>query len=66
MTHGISIDFQQIPKVQVEVYYEVLCPDSRSFVIHQLSPTWEKLKSIMDVHLKPYGKAQVSVFCFKS
>lgn len=44
-------------KVSVEVYYEVLCPDSRYFVLHQLYPAWEKVSEIMDVHFKPYGKA---------
>lgn len=44
-------------KVQVEVYYETLCPDSRYFVLHQFYPAWEKVSDIMDVHWKPYGKA---------
>ncbi len=41
------------------VFYEVLCPDSRHFVLHQLMPAWEKLSDIMEVELKPFGKAQV-------
>lgn len=44
----------------MEVYYEVLCPDSRHFLLKQLQPTWNKIGPIMDVHLKPYGKASVS------
>ena len=46
--------------MQVEVYYEVLCPDSRYFVLEQVLKSWEMLNSIMDIHFKPYGKASVS------
>jgi len=44
-------------KVNVTVFYEVLCPDSRAFVLRQLSPTWEKVPDIMDIHYRPFGKA---------
>lgn len=47
----------QSGKVVVEVYYEVLCPDSRYFVLKQLYPTWQRIGSIMDIQYKPYGKA---------
>lgn len=43
----------------MEVFYEVLCPDSRHFVLNQLSPAAEKLADYIDVHYEPYGKAQV-------
>ncbi len=49
----------QSQKLQVEVYYEVLCPDSRYFILHQLYPAWQKVPDIMDVHFIPYGKASV-------
>lgn len=51
---------QQIKKFQVEVYYEVWCPDSRRFILDQALPAWEKLDSIVDLHWKPYGKASHS------
>ncbi|XP_059099154.1 gamma-interferon-inducible lysosomal thiol reductase-like isoform X1 [Tigriopus californicus] len=47
----------QSGKVVVEVYYEVLCPDSRYFILKQLYPTWQRVGSIMDIQYKPYGKA---------
>ena len=49
----------QIPKVQVEVYYEVLCPDSRHFVLDQVVSTWNTLEfdAIMDIKFIPFGKA---------
>ena len=50
----------QPSKVQVEVYYETLCPDTRYFIRQQLYPVWQDLKHIMDIHWKPYGKATVS------
>ena len=41
----------------VDVYYEVLCPDSRYFIMRQLHPAWKKASDMMEVRLKPYGKA---------
>ena len=52
--------FLQPRKVQVEVYYETMCPDARQFIRKQLIPVWDELHSIMDIQWKPYGKAQVS------
>jgi len=43
--------------VRVDVYYEVLCPDSRYFVQHELWPAYQKLGDALDVRLWPYGKA---------
>ena len=48
-------------KVNVTVFYEVLCPDSKSFILHELYPTWEKVPEIMDIHYRPFGKAHVSL-----
>lgn len=50
-------------KVLVTVYYEALCPDSRSFVIKQLEPTYQSLKEHITVEMVPYGKATVRNFC---
>lgn len=44
-------------QVRVDVYYEVLCPDSRYFVQHELWPAFQKLGDALDVRLWPYGKA---------
>lgn len=43
--------------VKLDVYYECLCPDSRYFVLHELLPTFEKVGSMLEIHLWPYGKA---------
>uniref|UniRef100_A0A0A9XF02 Gamma-interferon-inducible lysosomal thiol reductase n=1 Tax=Lygus hesperus TaxID=30085 RepID=A0A0A9XF02_LYGHE len=47
--------------VSVDVYYESLCPDSRSFFINELLPTVHKLGSHMFVNLIPYGRAETFV-----
>jgi len=47
-------------RVHVAVYYEALCPDSRSFVMKQLGPTYRRLSADIEVELVPYGKATVS------
>ncbi|KAK3929098.1 GILT-like protein 1 [Frankliniella fusca] len=45
-------------KVQVQVMYESLCPDSIRFIKDQLTPTYEALGSQrMVVEFVPYGKA---------
>ncbi|KAK3913793.1 Gamma-interferon-inducible lysosomal thiol reductase [Frankliniella fusca] len=46
--------------VLVEVYYEALCPDSRSFLLTELLPAYEKIPEAMNVHLIPYGKAKTT------
>merc|ERR1719418_241555 len=45
------------PRLVVDVYYEVLCPDSRYFVLTHLLPAVERVGSLMEVRLWPYGKA---------
>merc|ERR1712121_456529 len=44
-------------KIIVDFYYEVLCPDSRSFFLYQLYPAWQSMKDILIVNFIPYGKA---------
>ncbi|OXU25364.1 hypothetical protein TSAR_012927 [Trichomalopsis sarcophagae] len=55
------IEKQQIQPVVVTVFYEALCPDSRSFIKHQLKPTFDKIEDYIDVNLIPYGKAETIV-----
>lgn len=43
--------------VHVAVYYEALCPDSRSFFMKQLLPTYQKIPDSLRLKLVPYGKA---------
>lgn len=44
--------------VKVSVYYESLCPDSYSFIVRQLYPTWQNLSDIFTPEIYAYGKAQ--------
>jgi len=46
------------PPVVITVFYEALCPDSRSFFTKQLLPTFEKLPHLIQINLVPYGKAK--------
>ncbi|XP_062306311.1 gamma-interferon-inducible lysosomal thiol reductase [Osmerus eperlanus] len=43
-----------VPPVEVTLYYESLCPGCRTFISHQLYPTWTMLQDIMEVKLVPY------------
>ncbi|GLH04761.1 GILT-like protein 1 [Gryllus bimaculatus] len=47
-----------IVPVKVTVFYESLCPDSRSFITKQLLPSYEKAPRLIDPVLVPYGKAE--------
>jgi hypothetical protein len=49
-----------VPPVIITVFYEALCPDSRSFFTKQLLPTFEKIPHLIQINLVPYGKAKVS------
>jgi len=46
------------PLVNMELYYESLCPDCKEFITKQLYPTVLKVGSIMNVTIIPYGNAQ--------
>ncbi|KAK2179842.1 hypothetical protein NP493_469g00002 [Ridgeia piscesae] len=43
--------------VPLALYYETLCPDCKNFVQTQLWPAYQKVGSIMNVTLVPYGNA---------
>uniref|UniRef100_A0A1B6K2I2 Gamma-interferon-inducible lysosomal thiol reductase n=1 Tax=Homalodisca liturata TaxID=320908 RepID=A0A1B6K2I2_9HEMI len=45
-------------KVLVTVFYECLCPDSKSFIHNHLLPSFEKAPHLLQLHLIPYGKAE--------
>ncbi|XP_045137149.1 gamma-interferon-inducible lysosomal thiol reductase-like isoform X4 [Portunus trituberculatus] len=55
-----AAEVMSYPPLNVVVYYEALCPDSRYFVIKQLKPAYGKLRSIMSISFVPYGKAQTT------
>ncbi|XP_014203353.1 GILT-like protein 1 [Copidosoma floridanum] len=45
-------------KLNVDVYYETLCPDSMYFITKQLTPAFNGgLKDHLNVNLVPFGKA---------
>jgi hypothetical protein len=56
-------------KLNIEVYYETLCPDSKRFINNQVSKIYQNnlLQNITNVILVPYGKASVNhlinLFC---
>ncbi|KAK2711502.1 hypothetical protein QYM36_012609, partial [Artemia franciscana] len=50
-------NYQKNSIVNLHVYYESLCPDSRNFINSQLVPTWNELMDFMNVTMNPFGKA---------
>ncbi|XP_066903905.1 gamma-interferon-inducible lysosomal thiol reductase isoform X1 [Halyomorpha halys] len=47
--------------LQITVYYECLCPDSRSFFVQQLLPSVEKVPNLLKIDYVPYGKAETEM-----
>lgn len=48
-------------QLPVSVYYESLCPDSKAFIVEQLTPTLQgPLGKFVTLTLVPYGKSSVS------
>lgn len=46
-------------QVEVGIYYESLCPDSRSFFLRQLLPVYKEIGSIIRPVLVPFGHARI-------
>ena len=44
-------------KVNVSVYYETHCPDSKAFLLNQLIPLSRSAPELINIELYPYGKA---------
>lgn len=57
--HGPSAS-GEINPVVITVYYEALCPDSKSFFLKHLLPTVDKAARLISVSLVPYGKAKTN------
>jgi len=45
-------------RVQFSLYLEALCPDCKYFISQQLWPTYQKISSIVDLDIIPYGNAE--------
>jgi hypothetical protein len=46
-------------KINIEIFYESRCPDSKKFINNQLSKIFESLQNLTSLFLIPYGKAKV-------
>ncbi|XP_012287566.1 GILT-like protein 1 [Orussus abietinus] len=57
--HGSSVNGQGVnaKKVNVDLYYEALCPDSINWIKNQLVPNYGDLKEFIEITFVPYGKA---------
>jgi len=52
---------QPSPPLDIAVYYEALCPDSRNFIVNQLNGTWHAVgSSVVNPSFIPWGKAKLN------
>ncbi len=47
--------------LNIHVYYESLCPDSRRFIINGVNEAYLNFKDIANIILIPFGKANVRI-----
>ena len=63
---------EDVPTIDVNLYYEALCPGCMNFVLNELYPTYQKLNKYINIKLFPYGNTRmetdnsgkISVFYF--
>ncbi|CAG0885938.1 unnamed protein product [Cyprideis torosa] len=48
-----------VQPVTIEVSFESLCPDSRTFIVNELFPLWLEAPQYLKIHFMPYGKAHL-------
>ena len=46
--------------MNIEIYYESLCPDSQAFITQQLHHVWKEYGEYLNPIFKPFGKATVN------
>lgn len=44
--------------MDITVYYESFCPDSRAFITKQLNPAYNDIKDEINLKFVPFGKSQ--------
>ena len=58
---SISVKANNENLLNIHVYYESLCPDSRKFIINEVKEAYENFQNIANIILIPFGKANVSI-----
>jgi interferon gamma-inducible protein 30 len=58
---SISVKANNENVLNIHVYYESLCPDSRKFIIYEVKEAYENFQDIANIILIPFGKANVSI-----
>lgn len=47
-------------QINIDIYYESLCPDSVKFINNQLYPNWAQISPYVNLQFVPFGKSKVS------
>ncbi|XP_049827081.1 GILT-like protein 1 isoform X2 [Schistocerca gregaria] len=57
--NGVLSLVRHIPKINIAIYYQTLCTDSRTFFYKQLMPAYTRMPDLMNVTLIPFGQTLV-------
>lgn len=51
-------------QINISIYYESLCPDSKLFITQYFYPAYEIFSNYLNIRFIPFGKANVSLIYF--
>lgn len=58
---GVSVSSRLInDKLNIHVYYESQCPDSRNFIVNQIPRALSTFPNLVNFVMIPFGKANVN------
>lgn len=55
---------ESLEKLNIAVYYESKCPDSKRFINNQITKAIDYFPSLLNIILVPFGKANVNIYFF--
>lgn len=47
-------------QIRLTIYYSTLCPDTKSFILKQLKPTYDLLSKYLSLEFVPFGKTEMT------
>ncbi|XKL59294.1 hypothetical protein PGB90_000310 [Kerria lacca] len=54
-----TLELQPQQKINISIYYESLCPDSKLFITQYFYPAYEIFSNYLNIRFIPFGKANI-------